>query len=168
MAWSMEEKTFCVTLYLETKSLKTILARYRKTFNFNDFPHKFQITHWVKKFKDTGTLIKSTKKGQLSTSGRKLTARSSESVDGVQDSVAPSPKKSLRRRSQECMFLSCHVRATASSKEFLDLQATTECGFTLKRVRDMIRTYIQMHRTDKFSQQLNHLASLAKWLSVRL
>ena len=26
----------------------------------------------------------------------------------------------------------------ASSKEFLDIQATTECGFTLKRVRDMI------------------------------
>ena len=31
--------------------------------------------------------------------------------------------------------------ATASSKEFLDIQATVECGFTLKRVRDMIRTY---------------------------
>ena len=28
-----------------------------------------------------------------------------------------------------------------SSKGFLDIQATTECGFTLKRVRDMIRTY---------------------------
>ena len=29
----------------------------------------------------------------------------------------------------------------ASSKEFLDIQATIECGFTLKRVRDMTRTY---------------------------
>ena len=29
----------------------------------------------------------------------------------------------------------------ASSKEFLDIQATIECGFTLKRVRDMIITY---------------------------
>ena len=28
-----------------------------------------------------------------------------------------------------------------SSNEFLDIQATIECGFTLKRVRDMIRTY---------------------------
>ena len=27
---------------------------------------------------------------------------------------------------------------------------TIECGFTLKRVRDMIRTYSQMHRTDKY------------------
>ena len=33
--------------------------------------------------------------------------------------------------------------APASSKEFLDIQATIECGFTLKRVRDMTRTYSQ-------------------------
>ena len=31
--------------------------------------------------------------------------------------------------------------ALVSSKEFLDYQATIECGFTLKRVRDMIKTY---------------------------
>ena len=34
--------------------------------------------------------------------------------------------------------------APASSKEFLDIQATIECRFTLKRVRDMIRTYSQL------------------------
>ena len=27
-----------------------------------------------------------------------------------------------------------------------------KCGFTLKRVRGMIKTYSQMHRTDKYSQ----------------
>ena len=95
MLWSMGEKTFCVTLYLETKSLNTVQAR----CNSNTFPHKFQITRWAKMFKDTGTMIKSTKKGQFSTSGRKLTARSSENVDAVRDSVARIPKKSLRRRS---------------------------------------------------------------------
>ena len=42
--------------------------------------------------------------------------------------------------------------APASSKEFLDIQATVECGFTLKFVRDMKKTYNQMHRTDKYSQ----------------
>ena len=31
-----------------------------------------------------------------------------------------------------------------SSKEFLDIQATMECAFTLKHVRDMIRTYSQI------------------------
>ena len=39
-----------------------------------------------------------------------------------------------------------------SSKEFLDIQATIECRFTLKLVRDMIITYSQMHRTNKCSQ----------------
>ena len=37
-------------------------------------------------------------------------------------------------------------------EEFLDIQADIECRFTLKRVRDMTRTYSQMHRTDKYSQ----------------
>ena len=31
-------------------------------------------------------------------------------------------------------------------------KATIKCGFTLKRVRDVTRTYSQMHRTDKYSQ----------------
>ena len=34
--------------------------------------------------------------------------------------------------------------APASSKEFLDIQATIECGFALKHVRNMIRTYSQI------------------------
>ena len=33
-----------------------------------------------------------------------------------------------------------------------DIQATIECGFTLKRMREIIRTHSQMHRTDKYSQ----------------
>ena len=46
-----------------------------------------------------------------------------------------------------------HIKETKERfKEFLDIQATIECGFTLKRVRDMTRTYSQMHRTDKYSQ----------------
>ena len=40
----------------------------------------------------------------------------------------------------------------SSNKEFLDIQATIECGSTLKRVRDMTRTYSQTHHTDKYSQ----------------
>ena len=40
----------------------------------------------------------------------------------------------------------------ASSKEFLDTQATIECGFTLKYLHDMTRTYSQMHCTDKYLQ----------------
>ena len=35
--------------------------------------------------------------------------------------------------------------APVSSKEFLDIQATKECGFTLKRVPDMIITYTDVN-----------------------
>ena len=42
--------------------------------------------------------------------------------------------------------------APASSKEYLDIQAAIECGFILKQVRDMTRTWIQMRRTDKYSE----------------
>ena len=42
--------------------------------------------------------------------------------------------------------------APVSSKGFLDIQAIIECEFTLKRARDMIITYSEMHRTDKYSQ----------------
>ena len=49
--------------------------------------------------------------------------------------------------------------ASASSKEFLDIQANTERGFTLKSVSDMTRTFSQMHCTDKYSGQ-----SLIIWL----
>ena len=38
----------------------------------------------------------------------------------------------------------------ASSKEFLDIEATIVCGFTLKRVRDMIRTYSHVHYIAQF------------------
>ena len=39
-----------------------------------------------------------------------------------------------------------------SDKEFLDIRTTIEYGFTLKRVRKMIREFSQMHRIDKYSQ----------------
>ena len=41
----------------------------------------------------------------------------------------------------------------ASSNDFLDTETTIDSGYTLNRLRDMIRTYIQMHRTDKYSQR---------------
>ena len=40
-----------------------------------------------------------------------------------------------------------------STKGFLDIQATIECGFSLKRVRDVISTYSQMYCRDKYSEQ---------------
>ena len=42
--------------------------------------------------------------------------------------------------------------AATLSKDFLHIQETIECGFNLKRVRDMTKTYSQMYHTDKYSQ----------------
>ena len=50
-----------------------------------------------------------------------------------------------------------------SSKDFPDIQATIECGLTLKRVRDMTRTYSQMHCTDKYSEHSSFIWSV--WLN---
>ena len=40
----------------------------------------------------------------------------------------------------------------ALSKEFLDIEAARECGFTLKCVCDMTRAYNQIHHTDTYSE----------------
>ena len=52
----------------------------------------------------------------------------------------------------------------ASSKEFLDIQATIECGFTLKRVHDMVRTCKQ----NTFALDLiwNQMSSRAIWFKL--
>ena len=56
--------------------------------------------------------------------------------------------------------------APVSSKEFLDIQATIEPGFTLKRVRDMIRTYSHLgkifaeHKLIDFKRQPSNLKRL--------
>ena len=42
---------------------------------------------------------------------------------------------------------------SVSSKELLDITANIEYRFTLKRVRDIIRTYSQIHGTDKYLKQ---------------
>ena len=44
------------------------------------------------------------------------------------------------------------------SKEFLDIQETIECGFTLKRVCDMIRTNSLKSNVDKLD--INKLVSV--------
>ena len=88
----MEEKTFCVSVYLVTKSFESVRAKYLKSFSFNNCPLKFQISRWVKKFKETVSLIKSSNKGRPSTCGRKLTARFPENVDAVRHSVRSLPE----------------------------------------------------------------------------
>ena len=46
-----------------------------------------------------------------------------------------------------------YIRVSVSSKEFLDIQETIECRFTLKRLHDMIRTYSQINSSNKNANQ---------------
>ena len=101
MPWTKEEKIFCVTTYLQTKSFKTVQAKFRQKFNFNNYPQKSQIYRWAHKFQATGSVNNLNKKAETSTYGRKLTARTPDNVNAVRDSVGRCPKKSIRRRSQE-------------------------------------------------------------------
>ena len=52
----------------------------------------------------------------------------------------------------------------ASSKEFLDIQATIECGFTREGVRDMARTYSQGVDPLKVRHTLDFIAADTKYL----
>ena len=52
-----------------------------------------------------------------------------------------------------CSYLVTLDIAPVSSKEFLHIQATIKCGFTLKRVRDMIRTYNPFSLDRKLTDQ---------------
>ena len=53
----------------------------------------------------------------------------------------------------------------ALSKEFLDIQATKECGFTLKRICDMTRTYSFYHclKTKKQSESCSYIYLSTIW-----
>ena len=71
-------------------------------------------------------------------------------------------KRTLIHLAKLAKSLSC-VMSTYLSKELLDIQATTECGFTLKRILDTIRTHNQMHCTDKYWQHSSIIWSV--WLN---
>ena len=101
MTFTEEEKIFCVTLYLESKSYKTVLAKFRRKFSFNTFTTTSVIHQWISKFKATATVLSINKKAAAPTSGRKMTARTPGNIEAARTSVGRSPKKSIRRRSQD-------------------------------------------------------------------
>ena len=50
------------------------------------------------------------------------------------------------------LLLKLQIWQLPRAGSFLTFKQTIECGSTLKLVRDMIRTYSQMHRADKYSE----------------
>ena len=104
MPWTTEQKTFCVETYFKTKSIKTVQAKFRRRFNFNHYPNKPMIYRWVNKFKSKGTVLKLSVKSEGVATWRHLGVGVAGNVDAVPASVSRSPKKSIRRRSQELGF----------------------------------------------------------------
>ena len=86
-------------------------------------------------------------------------------LENDNDKKDPQPPKSQNEHSttQPNWLTDWAVLWVLSSKEFLGIQATAECRFTLKRACDMIRTHSQMHHTDKFSQNSSILQPV--WLN---
>ena len=78
-------KIFRATTYLETKSFKTVHAKFRGNFNFNNYPHKTQIYSWVHKFQTTRSINNLNKKVKTPSSDRKLTARYPDNEDAMRD-----------------------------------------------------------------------------------
>ena len=52
------------------------------------------------------------------------------------------------------LSLKLQIRRLLWARSSSTFRQTIECRFTLKLVRDMIITYNQMHRTDKYSQHI--------------
>ena len=86
-----------------------------------------------------------------------------------------SPRNAKRCKVERCAIITYKHGIQELPHELpKELRVWIECGFTLKRVRDMIRTNNQMHRTVKYSQHssviwsvwLNRLRN--KWLWVRV
>ena len=60
MPLTREEKIFCVTTCLKTKSFKTVQAKFRR--KFNNYPQKSQIYRWIHKFLTTESVNNLNKK----------------------------------------------------------------------------------------------------------
>lgn len=102
MPWTVQEKTFCVETYFETKSMVAVQARFRRRFGCRHYPASRVMYRWVNKFRAQGTVLNLNAKGdRASHSGRPKSSRSPANIDAVRESVGRSPRKSLRRRSQE-------------------------------------------------------------------
>ena len=88
--------------YFATKSYQSVQIQFRKRFRCRNFASKSTIVRWVTKLREHGTVVDLCSKatGRIY-SGRKKSARTEENIAAVRNSVGRSPKKSVRRRSQE-------------------------------------------------------------------
>ena len=109
MVFSPEQKIKIVRLWFETKSYVTVRRRLRRECDMEtrDLPCNKLIARFVNHFETTGSVL-NTHRGS---SGRPASvSKSPETIAAVRNSVIASPKKSLRRRSQQLGLAKTSVR----------------------------------------------------------
>ena len=117
-----------MSTYLETKSFKSVQAKYRRKFDFNKIPQKSQIYRWVTKFEAKGTVNKLSKKITTRT-GPKIKVRTEQNLNAVRESVERSQKKSIRRRYNE-VLMKCYTRLRSRSGINEEIQWFQQDGST--------------------------------------
>ena len=103
MTWSTVEKTYEVEKYFNYRSFLKVQRDFKTHFRCRKAPEKKTIYLWVKKFREHGTVcnLNSKSANRPTNSGRPKFVRIQANINQVSKSVARSPKKLLRRRSQE-------------------------------------------------------------------
>ena len=93
--WTVQQKVSCVLWLAETKSVKLVLHRFRREYNFqrhDPIPDYKRIMAWDAKLKQTGNL--------LSNSGKHAKKRvSEENIELIRNCFTRSPRKSIRKAS---------------------------------------------------------------------
>jgi len=101
MSWTNQQKIFSLETYFATKSYQSVQIQFRKRFHCRNFPSKSTIVSWINKFREHGTVVHLCSKATGGTYSGRKSSRTEENIAAVRDSVGRSPRKSVRRRSQE-------------------------------------------------------------------
>ena len=120
MPTTKDEKILCITTYLETKSFKTVQAKFCRKFSFNNYPQKPQISsHWISKQpQQEGRNTQFWQEADCKIS-RQCECSESETL---WDSVRRSPKKSTQSCSQELCILWADFKSSVFELETSNLQ----------------------------------------------
>ena len=97
MSWTNQQKIFSLEIYFATKSYQSVQIQFWKCFHCRKFPSKSTIVHWVRKFREHGTVVNLCSKATGGPySGRKKSARTEENITAARDSVICSPRNGPR------------------------------------------------------------------------
>ena len=103
MIWSTDKKTYKVEKYFRYRSFLRVQRDFKTHFRCRKAAVKKTIYFWVKKVREHGTVcnLNSKSVNRSTYSSRPKFVRIQANIDQVSELVAQSPKKTLRRRSQE-------------------------------------------------------------------